>query len=50
MATAWNGCTVVCDCGSENLEPLPDENHHLEDYERFKCLDCGNIIKIELPN
>lgn len=50
MAKAWNGCALVCDCGSENIEQLPDENHHMEDYEVFKCNDCGNQFKIELPN
>jgi hypothetical protein len=50
MAKAWNGCTIVCDCGSENIEYKEDENHSLEDYEVFQCIGCGKIIKIELPN
>jgi hypothetical protein len=50
MAKSWDGYELVCKCGSENIEKGDCEYHHLEDYEVFKCLDCGHIIKIELPN
>jgi len=55
MAKAWNGCTVYCGgpkgCGSEDVEYLDDENvGSLEDYEVFRCKNCGRIIRIELPN
>lgn len=47
---AWNGYTLICDCGSENIESQEDENHSMEDYAVYKCLDCGEKFKIELPN
>lgn len=54
MGKAWNGCAVICGgnngCGSMDNKQLEDENHHLEDYETFECLNCGRILKIELPN
>lgn len=54
MARTWDGYVVFCGgpngCLSENIKKLDDENHHIEDYEYFECLDCGKKIKIELPN
>lgn len=51
MAKSWDGYDIVCKCGSENIESLPDENcGSMDDYQCFRCLDCGHFIRIELPN
>jgi DNA-directed RNA polymerase subunit RPC12/RpoP len=50
MAKSWDGYDIVCDCGSENVDYLDDENNYLEDYEVLKCNNCGKKIRIELPN
>jgi len=51
MAKSWDGYDIICDCGCEDIQVLPDENFGiLEDYECFKCLGCGKFIRIELPN
>ena len=50
MANYWNGATVQCDCGSENVEYVKDVDHDMGTCEVFKCQDCGKSIHNELPD
>jgi hypothetical protein len=54
MAKTWDHYVVFCGgkdgCDSLNVNQLEDENNHLWDYQVFECLNCGRILKIELPN
>ena len=54
MAKSWNGYTIICGgekgCRSEDIKSLPDANYSYGDYEVFECNECGQILRIELPD
>ena len=51
MAEDWAGQVVQCECGSEDVIYLTDEEDEFGvSYEVFHCNECEKSIHVELPD